>query len=92
MSRLLGDLGVAAIPAARVVRIMSRPRFAGRLAAVRSDDFRQRSLPLVASLVRACRVCGCTDNDCRQCIERTGAPCRWVAADLCSACEERRAA
>ena len=36
--------------------------------------------------VRSCRVCGCTDNDCRQCIEKTGEPCYWVAADLCSAC------
>lgn len=47
----------------------------------------------------ACRVCGCTDDDCRGCIERTGAPCSWcaplelealgvgMAADpLCSAC------
>lgn len=33
-----------------------------------------------------CRVCGCTDDDCRQCIEKTGEPCRWVAPDLCSAC------
>jgi ParB family chromosome partitioning protein len=37
--------------------------------------------------VRTCRVCGCTDNDCRGCIERTGEPCHWVAPDLCSACE-----
>lgn len=36
--------------------------------------------------VRACCVCGCTDNDCRGCIERTGRPCYWVEADLCSAC------
>ena len=39
-----------------------------------------------------CRVCGCTDDDCSGCIERTGEPCRWLesgAADgagLCSAC------
>jgi hypothetical protein len=33
-----------------------------------------------------CRVCGCTDNDCRQCIEKTGQPCHWVEEDLCSAC------
>lgn len=33
-----------------------------------------------------CRVCGCTDIDCRGCIERTGKPCYWVEADLCSAC------
>jgi hypothetical protein len=36
--------------------------------------------------VRTCRVCGCTDNDCSGCIERTGVPCRWVEPDLCSAC------
>jgi hypothetical protein len=33
-----------------------------------------------------CRVCGCTDTDCRQCIEKTGEPCCWVESDLCSAC------
>lgn len=33
-----------------------------------------------------CRVCGCTDLDCRGCIERTGKACHWVEANLCSAC------
>jgi hypothetical protein len=33
-----------------------------------------------------CRVCGCTQNDCSQCIERTGTPCSWVDESLCSAC------
>ena len=33
-----------------------------------------------------CRVCGCTDDDCGGCYERTGEPCYWVEADLCSAC------
>lgn len=33
-----------------------------------------------------CRVCGCTDDDCSGCIERTGRPCSWVERDLCSAC------
>jgi hypothetical protein len=33
-----------------------------------------------------CRVCGCTDRDCAQCIQKTGRPCHWVAPDLCSAC------
>lgn len=33
-----------------------------------------------------CRVCGCTDDDCSGCIERTGEPCHWVEADLCSVC------
>ncbi len=38
-----------------------------------------RSVPM-------CRVCGCTDDDCSGCIARTGAPCRWIEPDLCSAC------
>ena len=33
-----------------------------------------------------CRVCGCTDDDCSGCIERTGQPCYWAEPDLCSAC------
>lgn len=36
--------------------------------------------------VAFCRVCGCADLDCKQCIERTGEPCHWVEPDLCSAC------
>jgi ParB/RepB/Spo0J family partition protein len=35
---------------------------------------------------RTCRVCGCTEDNCQGCIERTGAPCTWIEADLCSAC------
>lgn len=41
-----------------------------------------------AMLAPTCRLCGCTDDDCRGCIERTGAPCYWIEADLCSACAE----
>lgn len=37
-------------------------------------------------VLRQCRKCGCTDEDCRQCIAKTGEPCSWVEADLCSAC------
>lgn len=33
-----------------------------------------------------CRVCGCTDDNCDTCVAKTGEPCRWIAADLCSAC------
>ena len=36
---------------------------------------------------RKCRICGCTDGDCRQCVEKTGMPCHWVEEDLCSACK-----
>ncbi len=38
------------------------------------------------STARRCRVCGCTDDDCTQCVLRTGMPCSWVDEDLCSAC------
>lgn len=36
-----------------------------------------------------CKVCGCTDNDCSQCIEKTGIPCSWDDEnhDLCTACK-----
>lgn len=35
-----------------------------------------------------CRCCGCTDEDCRGCIERTGEPCGWAdeSRTLCTAC------
>jgi hypothetical protein len=33
-----------------------------------------------------CRVCGCVDGDCTDCVRRTGEPCYWVTEDLCSAC------
>lgn len=42
--------------------------------------------------VPRCRLCGCTDLDCRGCIERTGEPCYWVdeleddMGPICSAC------
>lgn len=36
--------------------------------------------------VRACRECDCTDDYCAWCIRKTGGPCHWVEADLCSAC------
>jgi hypothetical protein len=42
--------------------------------------------PHPSEKVRRCRVCGCTDDDCSGCIERTGVPCHWVKEDLCSAC------
>ena len=33
-----------------------------------------------------CRVCGCTNEDCSRCIERTGEACSWAEDDLCTAC------
>jgi len=39
-----------------------------------------------STFVRKCHVCGCTEEDCHQCIVKTGEPCHWVELDLCSAC------
>lgn len=36
-----------------------------------------------------CSVCDCTEQDCSQCVERTGEPCHWTGPGLCSACAER---
>jgi hypothetical protein len=37
-----------------------------------------------------CKRCGCTDDDCTGCYDRTGVPCFWVQygmrGRLCSAC------
>lgn len=56
----------------------------GRKGIVRVLESRLRNARRPAA--RTCRVCGCTDSDCRQCIARTGQPCHWVEPDLCSAC------
>lgn len=39
-----------------------------------------------------CADCGCTDDDCTQCVERTGQPCYWANEEktLCSSCAQRR--
>jgi hypothetical protein len=39
---------------------------------------------------RHCHVCGCSEEDCSRCMERTGEPCVWVEPDLCSACAPAR--
>ncbi len=36
--------------------------------------------------MRKCKVCGCTDDDCRQCIEAQGFSCHWLTDDLCCRC------
>ncbi len=50
------------------------------------------AVEIITIETQACRVCGCTDLDCRCCIERTGMPCSWVEDNLCSACVERELA
>lgn len=49
---------------------------------------------MVARLsVPRCRKCGCTEQDCRRCVGKTGEPCAWVRehpphpeGPICSAC------
>lgn len=43
---------------------------------------------------RRCRVCGCTEADCRQCIAAQGYPCCWVPGEpnLCTRCDGEMAA
>ena len=33
-----------------------------------------------------CRICGCTDDNCSQCVQAQGYPCNWLEPDLCSRC------
>ena len=35
-----------------------------------------------------CKICGCTDHECSQCVKKTGMPCWWLdeSHELCSAC------
>ena len=51
-----------------------------------AEDRREEFRNLCVEQVRKCRVCGCTDDDCSGCIEKTGVPCGWAEADLCTAC------
>lgn len=58
-------------------------------ASLRARDVREEQV--LRGDVARCRVCGCTDDDCFDCYVRTGAPCCWIEADLCSACAEEAA-
>lgn len=35
--------------------------------------------------MKECIKCGCTDDNCTACVEKTGQPCMWLG-DKCSAC------
>jgi hypothetical protein len=37
-----------------------------------------------------CKYCGCEDHDCRNCVEKTGAPCFWYDENVCSTCAFER--
>jgi hypothetical protein len=50
----------------------------------RSTGKRVKTPPITLAIsARACRTCGCTDNN--ACMTDDG-PCWWVEPDLCSAC------
>lgn len=53
---------------------------------IRIDRLQAAFVERLAELEPSCRVCGCTDDDCSGCVERSGEPCHWVEPDLCSAC------
>lgn len=61
----------------------------GGLGEVPDQSLSQQRAQVLADLDgrNKCRVCGCTDEDCYACIQRTGVPCGWVEPDLCSACD-----
>lgn len=37
---------------------------------------------------QACRVCGCTNEDCTECVDILGEPCDWADVDLCTRCAD----
>jgi very-short-patch-repair endonuclease len=46
-------------------------------------------LGMIDPVLDQCAVCDCTELDCSQCVARTGEPCYWARAGVCSACAER---
>lgn len=59
---------------------------AGALIAAEIDRY-EAAEAVESAEIRRCRVCGCTESDCTQCIEKQGHPCWWVKDDLCSSCQ-----
>lgn len=54
----------------------------------KSNELQNQFMPKIKDGLksRKCRVCGCTQEDCHRCTERTGYLCSWAEDDLCSAC------
>lgn len=65
-------------------------RSRGKMATSRAEVNCRRCLTWPSTIAELfgvpCRACGCTEDNCAGCIERTGAACHWVEPDLCSAC------
>lgn len=46
---------------------------------------------VAASMPKACVECGCTEDDCSTCVEKSGAPCSWFNEFICTTCAGVRA-
>lgn len=69
------------------VKVMVKNKKTGRLEYPQLTKAEMKDAVMAAQKPeRACRKCGCTEQDCSGCIGRTGRPCYWVEKDLCSAC------
>lgn len=72
----------------RVAGVCTPTVVARRVAKLKREALAEASREPACDAVRRCRVCGCTDADCRECIAATGYPCGWVKGEpaLCSRC------
>lgn len=52
------------------------------------DGYVCMSIARLYGEMEECLVCGCTEDDCGQCVEKTGHACSWADDDhtICSAC------
>ena len=73
-------------PGTRLINVNLRHTY--RMALYFNDDHFNIVEAFRSKLTKSfkCMGCGCTDDDCRQCVDKTGEPCHWVREDLCSAC------
>ena len=53
-----------------------------------AEEIKRVDVPLFDGVM--CRVCGCIEDDCSNCMRRTGVACSWIESDLCSACGPHR--
>jgi hypothetical protein len=80
-----------------VVRSDSYPKACYELGLRMAEKFKKFGVPadLQVNLggPGVCNVCGCTETNCRHCIERTGEPCSWANEErtVCTACVGRMA-
>lgn len=84
--RLAKEIQAKSVRLNNKARLVSHDGEPGRnLTALRNTAAEMIEL-LMRILEPRCRECGCTQDDCEQCVEKTGDACSWVGPDLCSAC------